>query len=297
MLRHLFLPAILFLAHGCSTPPPKPPATTPAPAAKPALKPAAKSPRWQAVPAVADGAAVPGGRRHIVKRGETGIAIAKAYGVPWSRIAAANRMRADSILEIGQPLFIPTGPPAGTAKPATPGPAGTPEQQAAAFTLDVDDLITGSSQAQPAGTPSARPPTPATPPRPAGSASIPALAWPVDGRVILSRFGPKAGGRVNDGINIKALSGQPVRAAADGQILYVGDAIAGFGLMILIRHPGGSVTAYGHLEDALADRGQKVSRGQLIARAGSSGDVKEPQLLFQLRLGRKPVDPLLHLPR
>ena len=126
---------------------------------------------------------------------------------------------------------------------------------------------------------------------------MPQLSWPVDGRVLLSRYGPKAGGRYNDGINIKTTKGATVRSAADGEVVYVGDAIAGFGLMILIRHPGGTVSAYGHLEDALVDRGAKVQRGQPIARAGSSGSASEPQLHFQLRQGRRTLDPVLYLPR
>lgn len=308
-VRTLVLVMLPLLAVACASPDP--------PKAKPgASKPhksrvvPAQQPRWQAVPARADGAVVPGGRRHIVKRGETGIAIARAYGVSWSRIAAANRMERDAILEIGQALFIPTGaqaqaaarpglqrqPPART--PATPPgtPPGTPEEQAAAFTLDIDDLITGSAVAR---APVARPPdaTPRAPRPPAAVAAVPPLAWPVDGRVILSRFGPKPGGRVNDGVNIKALRGGAVRAAADGEVIYVGDAIAGFGLLMLVRHPGGTVTAYGHLDDALADRGDRVERGQPIARAGSSGEAREPQLLFQIRQGRRALDPLLHLPR
>lgn len=236
---------------------------------------------------------MPGGRRHIVKRGETGIAIAKAYRIPWNRIATANRLGPDSVLEIGQPLFIPIAPaPRLASRPASA--ALSPEQQAAAFSLDIDDLITGSTVAAPRAVAK---PGPAPPRPPAIIAAVPKLGWPVDGRVILSRFGPKPGGRVNDGINIKALRGQAVRAAADGEILYVGDAIAGFGLMILVRHSGGIVTAYGHLEDALADRGDTVQRGQVIARAGSSGEAKEPQLLFQVRQGRKPLDPQQYLPR
>jgi murein DD-endopeptidase MepM/ murein hydrolase activator NlpD len=182
----------------------------------------APKPRWQAVPAKADGAVVPGGRRHIVKRGETGIAIARAYGVSWNRIASANRMDREATLEIGQALFIPTGTRAQSSaqpglqrKPASrpTSPPGTPEEQAAAFTLDIDDLITGSSVARP---PAARTsgPTGTAPTTPAPVAAVPPLSWPVDGRVILSRFGPKAGGRVNDGINIKALRGGAVRAAA-----------------------------------------------------------------------------------
>jgi murein DD-endopeptidase MepM/ murein hydrolase activator NlpD len=261
-------------------------------------------PRWQAVPAKADGAAVPGGRRHIVKRGETGIAIAQAYGVGWGRIAAANGLARDSVLQVGQALFVPTAtataqPPArpSTSRPPRSGSQARPPAQAAAsgaFALDVDDVITGSAPAREGPRPAPRTPAPA----PAQvTAAVPPLGWPVDGRVILSRFGPKAGGRVNDGINIKTLNGAPVRAAADGEVIYVGDAIAGFGLMMLVRHPGGIVTAYAHLEDALADRGDRVQRGQPIARAGSSGSADGPQLHFQLRQGRRTLDPLLYLPR
>ncbi len=309
-MRALPLVLLPLLAVACASPGP--------PKAKPgASKPqqsritTVQQPRWKAVPAKADGAVVPGGRRHIVKRGETGIAIARAYGVPWNRIATANRMDRDAVLEIGQRLFIPTTATRPATGPATarPGqqqrppqrPAGTPEEQAAAFALDIDDLITGSAVARapvarPSGAPSPaqKAPPPTSPPI---VATVPPLAWPVDGRVILSRFGPKGSGRVNDGINIKALRGGTVRAAADGEVIYVGDAIAGFGLMMLVRHPGGIVTAYGHLEDALADRGDKVQRGQPIARAGSSGEAKEPQLLFQIRQGRRALDPLLYLPR
>jgi murein DD-endopeptidase MepM/ murein hydrolase activator NlpD len=270
---------------------------------QPAPKPAA--PRWQAKPARADGKPVPGGRRHVVKSGETGIAIARAYNVPWSRIAAANRIDREATLYVGQALFVPTGeasaqpprsrPPSASATASRPG--ATPEEQAAAFQLDVDDLITGSA---PAG--AARPPVTtagaaALTPRPAPAAAVPSLSWPVDGRVVLSRYGAKPNGRFNDGVNIKTLRGAAVRAAADGEVIYVGDAIAGFGLMMLVRHAGGTVTAYAHLEDALADRGDRVQRGQPIARAGTSGEVTEPQLHFQLRQGRRTLDPMIYLPR
>lgn len=244
------------------------------------------------MPARADGATVPGGRRHIVKRGETGIAIANAYKVPWGRIAAANGLDRDSILQVGQALFVPLGSPA--AKPARPGTAPQPPSRSAGFELDLDDLITGSAPAREGATSAQPAPRPAAP---AVQAAVPALGWPVDGRVILSRYGPKPGGRVNDGVNIKTTQGAAVRAAASGEVIYVGDAIAGFGLMMLVRHPGGTVTAYAHLEDALADRGDRVERGQPIARAGSSGNVSEPQLHFQLRQGRRTLDPLPYLPR
>jgi murein DD-endopeptidase MepM/ murein hydrolase activator NlpD len=283
--------ALLLAACATPSPPKQQPASRPS-AARPA-KPSQPAQRWQAVPAKADGAAVPGGRRHIVKRGETGIAIANAYRVPWGRIAAANGLDRDSILQVGQALFIPTGTTAqSTAKPQGQSRPQKPAQSAE-FQLDLDDLITGSAPAGEAtsSAPAPRPAQTATP------AAIPALGWPVDGRVILSRYGPKPGGRVNDGINIKTTQGAAVRAAAGGEVIYVGDAIAGFGLMMLVRHPGGVVTAYAHLEDALASRGDRVERGQPIARAGRSGSATEPQLHFQLRQGRRTLDPLPYLPR
>jgi murein DD-endopeptidase MepM/ murein hydrolase activator NlpD len=266
------------------------------------------------VAAVADGVAVKGGRLHIVKRGETGLSIARAYGVPWSRILGANRLGDEPVLQVGQSLLIPTAGPAPRppARPATRSGSGrtgapaarplTPEQQAAAFRLDIDDLVTGSAEAQePAAVVRTRPAsTTSVPPAPASAAPVragpvPVLAWPVDGRVILSRFGAKPGGRFNDGINIRAVRGQTVRAAADGEVIYVGDAIGSFGLLLLLRHAGGIVTAYAHLDEAIARRGDRVQRGQPIARAGQSGSVDEPQLQFQVRQGRKPVDPMPYL--
>lgn len=291
----LLILILLFVA-ACSAPP-KPPSRTSSP-------PPSKQ-TWRAVAAQADGTRVQGGRMHRIKWGETGIAIARAYGVSWSRITVANRIGRESILRVGQALFIPI--PTATARPAKPSaPSGppatprrdmTPEELAAAFELDIDDLITGSAPAgeRAASRRPARPATPAQATRPPASAAVPRMSWPTDGRVILSRFGAKPNGRFNDGINIKALRGQAVRAAADGEVIYVGDAIAGFGLIMLVRHAGGIVTAYGHLEEVLVDRGNKVTRGQTIARAGASGSVTEPQLLFQIRQGRKAIDPLPYL--
>lgn len=247
-------------------------------------------PRWQAVPARADGAVVAGGWRHVIKRGETGLAIASAYGVPWNRIAAANGIGRDATLYVGRTLFIPRSAaavaprPGSPARPARPAPTRDPG-------MKVDDVITGSAPAT--RTAPARP----APPPPAAVANIPSLAWPMDGRIILSHFGPKASGQVNDGVNIKASDGATVRAAAAGEVIYVGDAISGFGLMLLMRHEGGVVTAYGHLKDTVASRGDRVQRGQPIAHAGNSGKASEPQLHFQLRSGRKALDPLQYLPK
>ena len=117
------------------------------------------------------------------------------------------------------------------------------------------------------------------------------MTWPVAGPVI-SSFGPKHGGLHNDGVNIAARPGTPVRAAQSGSVVYAGNEIRGFGNLVLIRHASGLTTAYAHLEQMLVERGQKVSKGARIATVGTSGGVSPAQLHFEIRKGRKALDPV-----
>ncbi|WP_419815940.1 peptidoglycan DD-metalloendopeptidase family protein [Glacieibacterium sp.] len=245
---------------------------------------------------------VPGGRVHTVHAGESGISIARAYGVEWSRVIAMNRLRAPYTLEIGDRLLLPS---------VQVIAAMSIEQRAAAFKIDIDDLITGAEPAVAgrlvSGRPvSARPPrtastsAPSTPvpalkPLPAFTGPAPRFEWPLTGRIV-STFGAKPGGRFNDGVNLSADVGDPVRAAADGVVAYAGDAVAGFGNLVLIKHADGWVSAYGHNSAVLVTRGKRVQRGDIIARAGGTGAVTEPQLHFELRRGRTAVDPVKVLP-
>ena len=279
---------------------------------------AAPKPPWQAHRVVTDAAMVPGGRIHTVKYGETGIAIARAYGVSWSRVVTANHLKPPYTIEIGDRLLLPS------AKAVAAMSVG---ERAKAFRIDIDDLITGAEPAggaplpvrpKPVRTAAAAPPRPpvvagarlpavvaSKPPVPAQTAALaplpalptgtPVFAWPIEGR-ILSGFGPKPGGRYNDGVNLKASAGTAVRAAADGVVAYAGDAVAGFGNLILIKHADGWVSAYGHNEALLVARGVKVAKGDIIARSGATGAVDEPQLHFELRRGRAAEDPVKLLP-
>lgn len=115
--------------------------------------------------------------------------------------------------------------------------------------------------------------------------------WPVNGRVI-GRFGPLQGGRHNDGINIAAPRGVAVHAAENGVVAYAGNELRGFGNLVLLKHSDGWVTAYAHAERLLVAPGQFVKRGEPIARIGSSGNVAQPQLHFEVRKGTRAVDPL-----
>ncbi|MBV9840885.1 MAG: peptidoglycan DD-metalloendopeptidase family protein [Sphingomonadaceae bacterium] len=236
---------------------------------------------------------IPGGRYHRVKEGETGIAIARAYGVDWAKIVALNDLQEPYFLRTNQRLLIPS---------ATEVAQMSVEDRAKAFHLDIDDLITG---AEPAIGDTGRPAKPTASARrtlpPEAVVAPPQhfagrFAWPIEGHHVLTRFGSLGNGRRSDGINIAAEKGEPIRAAADGVVAYVGSEIAVYGGLILIKHGQGWLTAYGHADALLVKRGQSVRQGEIIGRAGDTGDVSAPQLHFEIRRGRTPVDPLGQLP-
>jgi murein DD-endopeptidase MepM/ murein hydrolase activator NlpD len=114
--------------------------------------------------------------------------------------------------------------------------------------------------------------------------------WPVRGRVV-SGFGTKPDGGNNDGIDLAVPQGTSVMAAENGVVAYAGNELKGYGNLILIRHANNWVSAYAHNEEILVKRGDKVRRGQIIAKAGATGSVNQPQVHFELRKGSRPVDP------
>lgn len=236
---------------------------------------------------------IPAGLYHRVGAGETGIGIARAYGVDWGEVITINALSEPYILRVGQRLRLPAH-----AQPQRPASVDV-ASRAAAFKLDIDDIATGSQPALAAA--SAPAAASAAPKRPVTTAiATPAaftgrFVWPLTGRII-NRFGPIAPGKVNDGINIAAAKGTPIHAAANGVVAYAGDQIAVYGGLILIDHGSGWMSAYGHAGQIDVQRGQAVKAGDIIGRSGESGQVQTPQLHFQLRKNRTPVDPLKQLP-
>jgi murein DD-endopeptidase MepM/ murein hydrolase activator NlpD len=89
--------------------------------------------------------------------------------------------------------------------------------------------------------------------------------------------------------------GTPVKAAEDGVVTYAGSEVKGYGKLVLIRHDNGYVSAYAHNGDIAVKAGEKVRRGQVVAKSGQSGNVTSPQLHFEIRKGATPVDPMVHL--
>ena len=110
------------------------------------------------------------------------------------------------------------------------------------------------------------------------------------GRVIAA-FGAKTNGQQNDGINVAVPEGTPIKAAEDGVVAYAGNELKGYGNLVLVRHANGYVTAYAHASEMMVKRGDTIKRGQMIAKAGQTGNVTSPQLHFEIRKGSTPVDP------
>lgn len=234
---------------------------------------------------------IPGGRYHLVAEGETGIAIASAYGVAWSRIVTANGLSEPFMLRRGQRLLLP-----GDAPVAAPDL----EQRAAAFRIDIDDVLTGGQPAAaenaPVAVASSQPrPLPSNVPIAQPASFTGRFAWPVKGK-LLSRFGPGESGAKNNGIDIAVPAGTPIRATADGVVAYAGDRVAVFGGLVLINHGSGWVSAYGHASRVDVVRGQKITRGQIVGLTGDSGYASQPKLHFELRKDRVPVNPIPQLP-
>ncbi|MGA7458134.1 MAG: LysM peptidoglycan-binding domain-containing M23 family metallopeptidase, partial [Methyloceanibacter sp.] len=118
--------------------------------------------------------------------------------------------------------------------------------------------------------------------------------WPVKGRVI-AEFGARPDGGHNDGIDVAVPQGTSVKAAENGVVAYAGNELKGYGNLVLIRHANNWVSAYANNEAILVKRGDKVSRGQTIAKAGATGSVSQPQVHFELRKGSRPVDPTKYM--
>lgn len=121
------------------------------------------------------------------------------------------------------------------------------------------------------------------------------LLWPVKGR-LSSKFG-RRGSRMHDGIDIAAPVGTPIYAVANGEVVYSDSRMTGYGKMIIVRHGKDLFTVYAHNQRNLVKKGKRVKAGDVIARLGETGRTTGPNLHFEVRRGRVPVDPLAYLPR
>jgi murein DD-endopeptidase MepM/ murein hydrolase activator NlpD len=208
---------------------------------------------------------------HVVQPGQTLWRIARAYGIDAADLMETNGLSDERAIPVGAELFIP-----GATRVVDEAELGA--------------TATPTSTATPTPTPTATRPTP---PRAGAERHDTPLAWPLDG-VLYGRYGVRAGKR-HDGIDLAAPEGTEVRAAAAGLVIYAGRQ-EGYGAIVIVRHEGGLVTLYAHNSKLLVGEGQRVRRGEPIARVGQTGRTTGPHLHFEVRQGTRPKNPLLFLP-
>ena len=212
---------------------------------------------------------LPQAKYHIVEKGDTLYNISKRYNVDMPTLSKTNDLSSPFVLKLGQKLLLP-------------GSIVTNNKQPISVNRNKKTNIRSSSlqnnyrYTQPSAKRKQN------------------FIWPVKGQVI-SKFGPIAKGRNNDGINIKAAKGTPIRAADNGIIAYAGNELKGFGNLILIKHPDGWVTAYAHTDTINVRKGQSVTKGSIIGTVGNSGGIGSPQLHFETRAGKKALNPQAYL--
>lgn len=219
---------------------------------------------------------------HQVMHKETLYSISQRYGINPATLARINKLKPPYTIHVGQKLRLPSKHT--TKKPQVQVVAA--QKQTTVTLKKVPRKVKVSQKSRPA------PHKKATLPKP--SAKSDRFSWPLQGRII-SNFGSQKKGLRNDGINIAAPRGAPVHAAENGVVVYAGNELRGFGNLLLLKHAKGWVTAYAHTDKLIVERGDKVRKGQKIAHVGTTGGVTTPQLHFEIRKGKRAVNPQKYL--
>ncbi|MEX3016380.1 peptidoglycan DD-metalloendopeptidase family protein [Gymnodinialimonas hymeniacidonis] len=236
----------------------------------------------------ASGPQLPDGQepvRHRIARGETAYSVARLYGVSVRSLAEWNGLGPDLAVREGQFLLIPIVIENAAAADATePGTSVAPLPPSASDPLpgQIETATLPDLQGTGTGAPEAAPaPAPAAPQQ-----SSARLIRPVEGSVL------RGYGSGNEGIDIGAAAGTPVRAAADGTVAAITQDTDQVPILV-VRHSGGLLTVYANIQNIRVSRGDSVSRGATVAEVGGG----DPSFLhFEVRRGFEAVDPSDYLP-
>lgn len=210
--------------------------------------------------------------QHVVHKGETLYSIAWLYGRDFKELARSNGIREPYTIYPGQKINLSVNRviSAASSRISVRQPKKSIVQSRGA--IEKRTVVNSSKKRE----------------------SFPSVnwQWPANGQII-STYSLKA--PVNKGIDIEGKLGEPVRAAADGEVVYAGSDLAGYGRLIILKHNSSYLSAYAYNKDLLVNEGDSVKAGQKIAEIGSTGTT-EPKLHFQIRHDGKPVDPMGCLP-
>ena len=259
-----------------------------------------------------------GGSTYTVKRGDTLFYIAWITGNDFRDLAQRNHVAAPYGLTVGQTLQV--GNASGTpitggnaitqADASAQGIVSKPAQNSTVAVASKPTITYSEDSGEQSANkmlPNNKPATPVTAPVTARTVStteptisstststpIASWRWPTDGKVI-DNFSATEGG--NKGVDIAGSKGQAIVATADGRVVYAGNALRGYGNLIIIKHNDDYLSAYAHNDTMLVREQQEVKAGQKIATMGSSG-TSSTRLHFEIRYKGKSVNPLRYLPQ
>ena len=193
---------------------------------------------------------------HIAERHQTLYRICKTYGVDIQEVAGLNGIADASKIRAGQRIFIPGA------------------EKTRKVEIYIEDVVQ-----EPVERESER----------KASNKIDFI-WPVEGKCV--SFFEEEERKRHQGVDISSPSGTPIKAAGSGWVLYSGDAIRGYGNLIILRHPGEWATVYAHNQANLVEEGSRVEKGQIIGRVGQTGRATGPHLHFEIRKNNIAIDPL-----
>ncbi len=220
---------------------------------------------------------------HRVSKGDTLYSIAWRYGRDYKELAEINNIPPPYTIKIGQriSLVVPEDYVFRTRKP-TPSPQKSSKSTQSSPTKVVPKKPVYKKTQSPSGT---------------GNKSVPeklsGWGWPHSGPIIDTY---SVTGDVNKGVDIAGNIGDPVVAAASGEVVYAGSGLLGYGKLVIVNHSETYLSAYAHNRKILVKEGDYVKLGQQIAELGQTGS-KRPMLHFEIRKNGKPVDPLTYLPK
>ncbi|OZG72473.1 peptidase M23 [Hahella sp. CCB-MM4] len=220
---------------------------------------------------------------HRVSKGDTLYSIAWRYGRDYKELAEINNIPPPYIIKIGQriSLVVPEDYVFRTRKPApTPAKSSKSTQSPPAQVASKKPVY--KKKQKPSGTSNKYVPQ-----------NVSGWGWPHPGPIIDTY---SVTGEVNKGVDIAGKIGDPVVAAASGEVVYAGSGLLGYGKLVIVNHSETYLSAYAHNRKILVKEGDYVKLGQQIAELGQTG-AKRPMLHFEIRKNGKPVDPLTYLPK
>ena len=210
-----------------------------------------------------------GGVYHNLKKGENLYRVAKAYDVNQRELMRVNRISDPTEIPIGKSLWIPG---ARFVKKVSIAPQRTSYAKKQKTSGKIKQKQTYVPYFPNKG-----------------------YIWPVEGGVITSKYGTRSN-KKHDGLDIGAPTGRKIFTVQSGIVLFSGYGPTGYGKLVIVKHNKRVLSVYAHCSKILVRKGQRVTKGQVIAKVGSTGRSTGPHLHFEVRVDRKPQNPLKYIP-